>query len=146
MSKLVGTRVIQPIVPNDSLDTYPTHTDIYGKGGYVSVDTVVDRNSISLYRQKVGMSVYVTETSTVYTLNEVSDTLTDANWSAFTVDGGVTTVTSTTEPANPIIGLIWLNSTTGEVSMYTGTDWRVFVYKDEMISDVGSITLNGGYF
>ena len=37
MSDLKGTNIAAPIMPFSSLDTYPTHESIYGKGGYKAV-------------------------------------------------------------------------------------------------------------
>jgi hypothetical protein len=38
MATLYGTVIGEKIVPFDSLDTYPTHEDFYGQGGYVVVE------------------------------------------------------------------------------------------------------------
>lgn len=59
MSKLKGTNVAAPIVPFDSNDTYPTHDDQYGIGGFRSVQTISDRNNIPDERKRPGMRVYV---------------------------------------------------------------------------------------
>ena len=40
MAKLQGTILASKIVPTDSLDTYATHEDKYGRGGHRSVDTL----------------------------------------------------------------------------------------------------------
>ena len=50
------TGYISPTSPKDS---YPTHLDIYGKGGYRSVATLEDRDLISEDRRSVGMMCYV---------------------------------------------------------------------------------------
>ncbi len=39
-----GVKVLAPIVPNGSADTYPTHYDIFGQGGYMSFATIADRD------------------------------------------------------------------------------------------------------
>lgn len=54
-----GIKINSSIVPNSSLDTYPTHLEEYGQGGYRSVDTLEDLISIPEERKKEGMLVYV---------------------------------------------------------------------------------------
>ena len=56
------------ISPTDNTDVYPTHTDIFGKGGYRAVDTTEARDSISADRRSLGMLVYVIFDNTVYQL------------------------------------------------------------------------------
>ena len=59
MAKLQGTILASKIVPTDSLDTYATHDDKYGRGGHRSVDAIVERDEITPERRKEGMTVYV---------------------------------------------------------------------------------------
>ena len=47
MAKLQGTILASKIVPTDSLDTYATHEDKYGRGGHRSVDTLEERDNIT---------------------------------------------------------------------------------------------------
>ena len=68
MAALKGTILASKIVPTDSLDTYATHDDTYGRGGHRSVDTIVERDEISLERRKEGMTVYVKSTKVKYVL------------------------------------------------------------------------------
>ena len=68
MAKLQGTILASKIVPTDSLDTYATHDDTYGRGGHRSVDTIVERDEISPERRKEGMTVYVKSTKVKYVL------------------------------------------------------------------------------
>ena len=42
MARLKGTILASPVVPTDSLDTYPTHSAEYGKGGHKSVNNISD--------------------------------------------------------------------------------------------------------
>ena len=75
MAALKGTILASKIVPTDSLDTYATHEDVYGRGGHRSVDTIVERDEISPERRKEGMTVYVKEDKTKYILeNGVENT------------------------------------------------------------------------
>ena len=57
--KLVGTNLNAPIVPNYEVDTYATHADIYGVGGYRAVNTIEERDAITFERRSIGMEVRV---------------------------------------------------------------------------------------
>lgn len=54
---LKGTNVGAPIVPGSENDSYPTHDEKYGLGGYRSVEDYIERDSIPLQRRKEGMIV-----------------------------------------------------------------------------------------
>lgn len=60
MARLNGTNVAAPILPFSDLDQYATHLAKYGKGGYRTVETIEERNSISPDRLEEGMLVWVT--------------------------------------------------------------------------------------
>ena len=77
MAALQGTILASKIVPTDSLDTYATHEDKYGRGGHRSVDTLEERDNITTPRRKEGMTVYVKENKTKYVLEGGID---NANW------------------------------------------------------------------
>lgn len=57
MATLSGTQVIAKVVPVDSADTYPTHDEIYGKGGFRSVADSTARDAIPTERRIEGMLV-----------------------------------------------------------------------------------------
>lgn len=59
MAKIPGTRITNPIVPGDTQDTYPTHIDIYGAGGYITIETFQDFLSFKQDRQKIGQLFFV---------------------------------------------------------------------------------------
>lgn len=63
-----STTVFGPIAPGDTLDTYATHFEQYGQGGYRTVATTSERDGIPTDRRKSGMLVYVHETATAYQL------------------------------------------------------------------------------
>lgn len=63
-----GIKINSSIVPNSSLDTYPTHLEEYGQGGYRSVDTLEDLIAIPDQRKKEGMVVYVKSEDKEYRL------------------------------------------------------------------------------
>ena len=60
MAELKGTNVAAGIVPFTDLDKYPTHYAKYGKGGYMSVETIEERDKIPAERKEEGMICYVT--------------------------------------------------------------------------------------
>ena len=68
MTNLNGTNLAAGIVTFTTEDTYPTHFDSLGKGGYRSVNTVVERDLIPAARRTAGMLVYVKEDNTEYRL------------------------------------------------------------------------------
>lgn len=76
MAELKGTQVAASIVPFTDLDTYATHDEEYGRGGYRTVNTVAEMNAIPADRRKEGMLVYV-KNDKYYRLNS-SNTFEDA--------------------------------------------------------------------
>jgi trimeric autotransporter adhesin len=73
MAEIQGTILAAKISPGDTLATFPTHEDIYGKGGLMSVTSLVDlTTAIPLDRQKLGMLIHVSEQSKYYTLSSLS--------------------------------------------------------------------------
>ena len=56
------------VAPTDSTDTYATHDEEYGRGGYRSVATIVERDAIPVDRRKEGMKVFVREEDSEYTM------------------------------------------------------------------------------
>ena len=86
MAALQGTILASKIVPTDSLDTYATHDDKYGRGGHRSVDTLEERDNITAPRRKEGMTVYVKENKTKYILEGGVD---NANWKVDSSGGDV---------------------------------------------------------
>lgn len=65
------------VAPTDSNDTYPSHDETYGKGGYRTVADITERNSIPAGRRKNGMKVYVLSNGVEYVLGSG---LLDADW------------------------------------------------------------------
>lgn len=97
MANNTGTVVLAPLAPNDSGDTYPTHDDQYGLGGYRSVATTVARDAIPAERRRAGMAVMVTEDDIIYIL---ADNLT--SWTAY--GGGGASKSQTEEMMAGYIG------------------------------------------
>lgn len=65
------------ISPTDNADTYATHKDIYGKGGYRTVNNLEDLELISVDRRQEGMLVYVLNENKLYQLIGGTD---NTNW------------------------------------------------------------------
>ena len=78
-------KVAFPIVPNSPADTYPTHFDSLGSGGFVTVANITNRNALVLARRKVGMMVYVVSEDKVYQLKGGKE---DDKWTELTIATG----------------------------------------------------------
>lgn len=79
MEIIKGTNVVGPITPYSTLDKYPTHYAEYGKGGYRTVNTLADLNSIPVDRCEAGMLVYVIAENKAYVCGGL-DTENNLNW------------------------------------------------------------------
>lgn len=60
-----GTKVLAPIVTPTSEDSFPTHISNMGKGGYHTVYSLADRDSIPMARREEGMLCAVVEEGTI---------------------------------------------------------------------------------
>ena len=68
MAGIQGTNIVAPVVPLDTADVHPTHEALYGKGGYRTVATTVERDAITAARREAGMLVFVTADGQRYRL------------------------------------------------------------------------------
>ena len=67
MAKYNGTVVLTGMIsPTDTNDTYPTHEDILGKGGYRSVSSYEEMTGMAESKIKNGMLVYVNDEDKIY--------------------------------------------------------------------------------
>jgi hypothetical protein len=73
------TPLLAPVAPASALDTYASHTEEYGQGGFRSVADATARDAIPADRMKVGMLVHCLDTGTIFRLSASS------NW----VDSGI---------------------------------------------------------
>lgn len=126
MGTLGGTKVIAPIRPNDSLDQYPSHEAIYGKGGWRTVNDLAERSAISTDRREAGMIVYVTTQSTQYQL-----AVDLSSWSIFpTAAGSGGAAVSATIDNISSIGDVDMTASpvTGQVLTYISSSgkWQAF--------------------
>ena len=72
--KLVGN------ITTNGVASYPTHIDSLGRGGYMSLPTIADRDAIPTLRRKYGMLVFVQADGVIYKLNAA--TLVNTDWVA----------------------------------------------------------------
>lgn len=63
-----GVKVSNFIVPMSVTDTYPTHLDIFGKGGIHSVDAISNRDAITTIRRSEGMLSFTKSNESMYAL------------------------------------------------------------------------------
>jgi hypothetical protein len=98
-------RVTGFIAPTDSTDTYPTHDDTYGKGGYRVVANLTERNAIPADRRKEGLLVKVLNAgggqTIIYTL---VGGIADINWQEQNFGGESTLLTGEGNPNGSISG------------------------------------------
>jgi len=113
MTDIAGTRIIDKIVPYDSNDTYPTHSEIYGQGGWRTVANITARDAITTDRRIVGMLVNVLSNSTVY---ELVGGITNSNWQIYNPKASISTLTdvflTNVQPGQTLItdGINWYNA------------------------------------
>ncbi len=90
-----GTILADKVSPGNTNTTFPTHEDVYGKGGLMSfsnlttVTTATDPDRLPLDRQKKGMLLYDQNTQKYYALYDVSTnaTLKTTNNPIFEIKG-----------------------------------------------------------
>ena len=117
------------IAPTSTLDTYPTHEDKYGKGGYRPVVTVAERDAIPTERRKAGMMVFVTGTTQFFTLNADLSTWTQRFVSPTTPVTPAPVVSPTTNilelDTTGLLGILTQQTVGGYVSQFQPTGWTV---------------------
>jgi len=65
-------------ITTNGVASYPTHIDSLGKGGYMTIPTLIERDNIPTLRRKYGMLVYVQANDSLYKLSSVN--LDNTNW------------------------------------------------------------------
>lgn len=83
MAELKGTNIAAPVVPFADTDSYATHDETYGRGGYRSVADIDERDAIPFQRRKAGMLVHVLSEKVTYELGEDLE-----SWTAHASGGG----------------------------------------------------------
>lgn len=77
MAQIPGTNLSDKIVPNDTNDIFATHDEIYGKGGWRSVQSISERDLITTDRRKEGMVVNVLDDNKAY---QLKNGILNTNW------------------------------------------------------------------
>lgn len=116
MAKIEGGVPIAGFVaPTDDSDTYAVTDERFQRGGYRSVDTNADMQNIPEDRRSLGMLVFVRDEKKVYRLEENGFVIPPGGG-----EGGdsVFTYESPTEPTDPELNELWLNTSTGVISVY----------------------------
>ena len=73
-----------PFAPTSTGDTFPTHIDIYCKGGLMNVDDETQRNDIPYLRRTLGMIVGLSgDTYWKLNTNPTGDTTSSSDWILF---------------------------------------------------------------
>lgn len=85
MALEIGTIVGAPLVTGDTNNEFGTHYTKLGIGGWRAVETLADRDAISIERREVGMEVKVLEDEKTY---ELKQPLTNEDWVEVIVSGG----------------------------------------------------------
>ena len=141
-------------ITTNGIASYPTHIDILGQGGYMSMPTIADRDAIPTLRRKYGMLVFVQADNVIYKLNDANlanvwvtllvdaETLTGTTLKSTVTGSSLTSVGTLANltVTNPIAGSVTGNATiAANVIVQTGTTYTLEP------SDNGKvITLNNG--
>jgi hypothetical protein len=91
-----GIKVTSFISPTDDTDTFPTHSSIYGQGGWTETASTTTRDAITTDRRSEGMAVFVKNTNTLYVLQ---GGITNNDWVEFAGTPGATGATGPTGAA-----------------------------------------------
>jgi hypothetical protein len=81
---LTGTNVTSPILPGDTGDRFPSHIDIYGKGGYRSVSGIAQLYNIPENRRSLGMLVYTQDDGRFWALGTGSQNWIELPFTSYT--------------------------------------------------------------
>ncbi len=121
-----GVKVLAPLTVNGPGDTYATHFDSLGSGGFMSVYSISSRNNIPGLRRKRGMMVYVVSVDTLYQLIGGTG---NANWRAYLCNnvGAVLTWQGSLviAPVSPQLNWAYYNLTDKKSYLFDGTIWQI---------------------
>lgn len=126
----LGTQIAQPVSPASLADSYPTHYDEWGNGGFVAIATgaaagsTASNNAINAYlpapRRKTGMLVYDTDSEGYYRCTDGTTGL----WTSENFGGG--TISSVQVLAEDGLSVDNSGATTSGAATYTvGVDASV---------------------
>lgn len=128
-------KISAPITPYDTDDTYGTHFDEYGIGGFRSVIDENARNEITDDRRKEGMIVYCINEQTIW---QLVGGISNLNWKVFKPSSSINNlIFGVKEPYAPIAETIWLNPITSELKYRDPTNTNWVLLNDKIIVDGG---------
>ena len=114
----LGTIVGGPVVPSDSSDIYPTHSEDWGRGGFRAVADLAGLGAISNARKKEGMLVYRIDNNITYQLRDVGNGL---DWQVYK-DQSVTDSSRAASKSDSAFGIKNKILTLDSLYMSGGTD------------------------
>lgn len=123
MPYIPGTVVNSGLSPGNALNTHETHRAFYGKGGYRTVATLIERNQITPLRREEGMLVYVVSAGLIYILKPgapLTGNTADANWDLLETGGGgggALPITGTI-PASSFLDMVIGQTSSFKISKY----------------------------
>lgn len=86
MAAIPGTILASKISPGDDTATFPTHVDVYGQGGHMSLARFAELSSVPEDRQKIGMQIAMQDTGTVWALTATGASPEDQVQKIMTID------------------------------------------------------------
>jgi hypothetical protein len=128
-SPISGTNVAATVTPFTTSDTFPTHDEIYGKGGFRTVASSTERDALPTARRSVGMLVFVQDDQ----IYQLTDDL--VTWSPLLISGGPSGLTADEFTAT---------SDGAQTRTYSTTPSpNTTVYINGLIQQSGSFTISG---
>tara|TARA_R100001440_G_scaffold7617_1_gene14923 strand:- start:566 stop:1567 length:1002 start_codon:yes stop_codon:yes gene_type:complete len=91
------------VAPTDTTDTFATHVDVFGEGGYMTVADQAEREAITTERRKQGMAVFQNDTNEMYILQ---DGVANSNWTLFSGGSGTPDMQDVFDNSTPDITAI----------------------------------------
>lgn len=127
------------VAPTDTTDTFATHIDIYGEGGYMTVANQAERDAITTERRKQGMAVFQNSTNEMYILQ---GGVANTNWTLFSGGSGAGNLQDTMDLGSTATGLTTDVdiTTSGDMSLNFGS-----TPTDQFNLIGGNISVQSGY-
>lgn len=116
MAQIPGTNISDKIVPNDTNDTFATHDEMYGMGGWRSVENITERDLITIDRRKEGMIVNVLDIDKQF---QLKGGINNSNWSTIVIQ----TSGNYTSTLGGLSDVILSDLHPGQVLSTDGTNW-----------------------
>ena len=141
------------VAPTDTTDTFATHVDIYGEGGYMTVADIAERNAITNERRKQGMAVFVNSSNEFYILQGGTA---NTNWTLFSGGSGTGDMQDIYDNSTPDVTASAtdkvLDLTNGEVTIAATTASGLSATMDlsgeegvQISSSANNVNIDAGY-